>query len=366
MRMKLKSIILVTILFIVQSCNQAEKVEYEYSTIPMIPDGSIYRMPCEINGLPLKFIFDTGASDVSISKTEAIFMIKNDFIEVEDLKDKVSYSMANGDIQEGVELLLKEVKVGDIILNNVSATIVDNDNAPILLGQSVLNQLGVLIVDYSKNEMSFIKGEFNVGSLISEHNSTNELQQQNDALRQKISNNSEDFQSEKSSLNERLRTQRKEMFTLRSDMTLLEEQITKLKQQVSTLQTENKKLKKDNEIKRKSQSKSTRKTSKNTPPPVKSETTTKVKPKSTVASSNKENSENKRSRGGYSVPKSYTKLTTVKYGPQKLYKSIQGTTSYFDDVDMHDDVYIINRYSGEMSYVMVRGVQGYMRNKNLK
>lgn len=32
--------------------------------------GGVYQIPCEVNGLNLKFIFDTGASDVSISKTK--------------------------------------------------------------------------------------------------------------------------------------------------------------------------------------------------------------------------------------------------------------------------------------------------------
>ena len=45
--------------------------------IKMEKSGGIYLIPCKVNGLPLKFIFDTGASDVSISLTEALFMLKN-------------------------------------------------------------------------------------------------------------------------------------------------------------------------------------------------------------------------------------------------------------------------------------------------
>ena len=37
--------------------------------------GGTYEVPCTINGLPLKFIFDTGASDVTLSSVEANFML---------------------------------------------------------------------------------------------------------------------------------------------------------------------------------------------------------------------------------------------------------------------------------------------------
>ena len=53
--------------------------------IQMIKEGGVYSVPCKINGLPLKFVFDTGASDVSISLTEASFMLKNGFISKEDI-----------------------------------------------------------------------------------------------------------------------------------------------------------------------------------------------------------------------------------------------------------------------------------------
>jgi aspartyl protease family protein len=39
----------------------------------MQKDGGVYKVPCTVNGLKLEFIFDTGASVVSISLTEAIF-----------------------------------------------------------------------------------------------------------------------------------------------------------------------------------------------------------------------------------------------------------------------------------------------------
>lgn len=50
------------------------------TTIVMEKKGDVYYIPGEINGVPLKFIFDTGASNVYLSLTEALFMLKNGYL----------------------------------------------------------------------------------------------------------------------------------------------------------------------------------------------------------------------------------------------------------------------------------------------
>jgi predicted aspartyl protease len=75
-------------------------------------------MPCLVNGLKLNFIFDTGASDVSISLTEASFMLKNGYLKESDIKGTEYYSFANGDIAEGTTILLREVDIKGIKLYN--------------------------------------------------------------------------------------------------------------------------------------------------------------------------------------------------------------------------------------------------------
>ena len=72
--------------------------------IPMqLEPSGIYTIPCEVNGLKLRFIFDTGASDVHLSLLDAAFMIKNGYIKKEDFIGKDSYFMADGSISENPE-----------------------------------------------------------------------------------------------------------------------------------------------------------------------------------------------------------------------------------------------------------------------
>ena len=109
--------------------------------------GGTYEIPCEVNGLPLRMIFDTGAADVTISAVEANFMLKNGYLCANDIKGKAQYQTASGDIHEGTVLRLKEVRLGDAILKNVEASVVHNQKAPLLLGQSVLENFGTITID---------------------------------------------------------------------------------------------------------------------------------------------------------------------------------------------------------------------------
>ncbi len=110
--------------------------------IKMEKENGVYYIPCKINGIPLRFVFDTGASDVSISLTEAKFMIKNDFLKKEDIGDEVYYKVANGDISKGTKILLRKIEFAGLTLSNVSASVVHESNSPLLLGQTAINKLG--------------------------------------------------------------------------------------------------------------------------------------------------------------------------------------------------------------------------------
>ena len=125
--------------------------ELKVEEIPFTKEGGVCKVKCAINGLPLHFIFDTGAADVSISSVEATFMAKNDFLSSSDIIGKQNYQTADGNITEGTVINLKDVKLGSLHLNNIKASVVRNQAAPLLLGQSVLSKLGKIEIDNTKN-----------------------------------------------------------------------------------------------------------------------------------------------------------------------------------------------------------------------
>lgn len=124
------------------------------SEIPMRKkSGGTYEVPCTINGLPLKFIFDTGASDVTLSSVEADFMLKNDYLSERDFRGSRRYLTASGSVCDGALVCLKEVRVGDVTLKNVEASVVKNQKAPLLLGQSVLERFGTITIDNKASKL---------------------------------------------------------------------------------------------------------------------------------------------------------------------------------------------------------------------
>ncbi len=127
-------------------------------TIPMKRmTGNTYLIACKVNGLPLNFIFDTGASSVQISKGEAIFMLKNGYLAESDIAGKQQFQTASGDIIEGTRIIIRKIEIGGMVLRNVEASVVHSDNAPLLLGQSVLSRLGKIQIDYNNSTLTIIR-----------------------------------------------------------------------------------------------------------------------------------------------------------------------------------------------------------------
>lgn len=133
-----------------------EKVEentaFEEATceVPYTKKGGVTQVKCQVNGLPLHFIFDTGASTISISSVEAMFMLKNEYLTKKDIVGSSYFTDANGDISEGTIINLKEVKIGDAVLKDVRASVVHNQKAPLLLGQSAFQKFGKIEIDNTK------------------------------------------------------------------------------------------------------------------------------------------------------------------------------------------------------------------------
>lgn len=134
---------------------------YSQITIQMKKQGGVSVIPCKVNGLNLSFIFDTGASDVSISLTEASFMLKNGYLDKSDIIGTSNYLDANGEISEGIVINLREIEVQGLKLENIRASIVKKMDAPLLLGQSAISKLGKFQIDLVSNTLTINTGETN-------------------------------------------------------------------------------------------------------------------------------------------------------------------------------------------------------------
>jgi aspartyl protease family protein len=90
----------------------------------------------QVNGIPIRFVVDTGATFITLSAREAS-RLGIDYHKGE----KVVMETANGDAS-AYRLKLDTVRVGDVAVHNVDAVVTENNSLPIaLLGMSFLNRV---------------------------------------------------------------------------------------------------------------------------------------------------------------------------------------------------------------------------------
>lgn len=137
--------------------SQSREVEVKSGStkIEMEVESGVRYVWIEINGLRLRFIFDTGASSLCISEAEATVLYRQGTLRDEDILNIEYFQDATGKVSEGMKINLREVKIADVVLENVEALVVGNRNAPLLLGQSVLERFGSIAIDNNNNTITF-------------------------------------------------------------------------------------------------------------------------------------------------------------------------------------------------------------------
>lgn len=133
----------------------------ESINVPYNQKGNdLITLPIKVNNVGFEMIFDTGASTTCITLAEAQYMFQKGSLTSEDLLEDgpALFQTADGSISVGLRVNLREVKIGDqITLYNVEALVVDNMDAPLLLGQSVFKKFKEISVDMKNKWIKFFK-----------------------------------------------------------------------------------------------------------------------------------------------------------------------------------------------------------------
>ncbi|MGH8574500.1 MAG: retropepsin-like aspartic protease family protein, partial [Gammaproteobacteria bacterium] len=108
------------------------------ASVRIWPDPTgMYAAPGSINGVPVQFLIDTGATQVAMNKNEA----RRLGIDYARTGIEAAVHTASG-ITRSYQITLREVRVGDIVLAAVPASIIDGDfPKQLLLGNSFLNRI---------------------------------------------------------------------------------------------------------------------------------------------------------------------------------------------------------------------------------
>jgi len=97
------------------------------------PDGDL-SVHAAVNGAPLRMVFDTGASMVSLTQADAAKAGISG-----NLNYSMAFSTANGR-SYGAPVTLREIRIGQLAIDDVPAVVMQN-LATSLLGQTFLNRL---------------------------------------------------------------------------------------------------------------------------------------------------------------------------------------------------------------------------------
>ena len=110
----------------------------------------------KVNGVGFEMIFDTGCSGALISVAEANYLYQKGKLTQEDFVGTTQSQIADGSVVENMVVNLKEVVINDQILcPNVLATVSSNINAPLLLGNEILDRLATIKIDNEQDALIF-------------------------------------------------------------------------------------------------------------------------------------------------------------------------------------------------------------------
>lgn len=122
--------------------------------------GGVKTIPVKLNGITMNMIYDTGCSGISLSLNEVQTLAKNGKLDASDILDSDYSTIADGSIVEDGAINIREIEIGGkdgIKVQNKRASVKLNQIAPILLGNSVLDELASVEVDNVNKTINFFK-----------------------------------------------------------------------------------------------------------------------------------------------------------------------------------------------------------------
>lgn len=128
----------------------------EEIVVPYRNENGVKYVSVKVNGVGFEMIFDTGCSGALISVAEANYLYQKGKLTQDDILGFAQSKIADGSIVEDMVVNLKEVTINDQILcPDVKATVSGNINAPLLLGNEVLDRLATIKIDNEREALIF-------------------------------------------------------------------------------------------------------------------------------------------------------------------------------------------------------------------
>jgi predicted aspartyl protease len=164
---KVFCLISIVILTLCTSCNSSSKKppvdlsglkQKRDICIPYTEVKGVKSIPVKLNGITMNMIYDTGCSGVHLSLNELQTLCKNGKFNESDITGTSISQIADGSVVQNSLVNIHEIEIGGkdgIVLSNIEASVSLNQEAPILLGNGVLDRIAAIEVDNVKKTINF-------------------------------------------------------------------------------------------------------------------------------------------------------------------------------------------------------------------
>lgn len=140
-----------------ESLLESEISSGDIIAVPFIESGGVKYIEVELNRtFSVRMILDSGCSNALISVAEAQHLYSKGILTDDDFVGKSRSMIADGSVVEDMVVNLREIIIGGkIVCPNVQATVSSNAQAPLLLGNEVLNRTASYTVDNQNKTINF-------------------------------------------------------------------------------------------------------------------------------------------------------------------------------------------------------------------
>lgn len=141
MRKRLRAIVAICTLLLVPASS------FGASLVPLGVHDGIYTVPVQVNrAVTSEFLVDTGSSVVVIPESMLKILIANGTVTRDDILGTGTAMLADTSLYRSVQLRLRELRIGDVVVRDVLAAVSPSLIQPIL-GQSLLSRFGSVTFD---------------------------------------------------------------------------------------------------------------------------------------------------------------------------------------------------------------------------
>jgi len=102
-------------------------------------------LQADINGVTVKAYYTDEPWNISLSSTTYLFLNENGYIPDSDVQGMSSVKMTNGTTVKAGAFVIKNLKIGNVTLKNVPATVIAKQTVPLLIGSQAFQDFGEIV-----------------------------------------------------------------------------------------------------------------------------------------------------------------------------------------------------------------------------